>query len=127
YAAGAGEPMRCSRSHSCSGRCEGFSLIELMIAMVIGLFVIGAVSAVFISARQSARYQEALSRLQQNGRTALDLMEFAIRNAGYKGCGSEESSIANVVNGGAWWGDLSVPLIGYDGGFPSQITDVANP
>lgn len=111
-------------------RQSGLSLVEMMVAMTIGLFVAGMVATVFLSARQSARYQEATGRLQENARFALDLMSHAVRNAGYVACGSA-TKYANVVNNASttWWLDLSAPLIGYEGDedtFPSHLSAAAD-
>lgn len=63
----------------------GFSLIELMIAMVLGLFIIGGVLGVFISSSQSYRSNDALSAVQESGRFALEMIAHDLRNVGYKG------------------------------------------
>ncbi|WP_415889495.1 PilW family protein [Neptuniibacter sp. SY11_33] len=63
----------------------GFSLLELMIAMVMGLFLIGGVISVFIGSSQSFRSNESLSRVQENGRFALEMISHELRSVGYKG------------------------------------------
>lgn len=62
---------------------RGFTLVELMIATLLGVLVTGGVIQIFISAKQAYRLQENLSRLQENGRMAMDRMAFDIRMAGY--------------------------------------------
>ncbi len=64
---------------------RGFSLIELMIAMVLGLFLVGGVIVVFIGSSQSFSHNEALSRVQESGRFALEMVAQELRNTGYKG------------------------------------------
>lgn len=64
---------------------RGFSLIELMIALVLGLFIIGGVLSVFIGSSQTFNANEALSRVQENGRFAIELIAEDIRNSGYTG------------------------------------------
>ena len=49
-------------------RSRGFTLVELLIAMVLSMVVIGAVIAVFVANRQSYRATEGLSRVQENVR-----------------------------------------------------------
>ncbi len=61
----------------------GFTLIELMIAMLIGVFLMAGVIQIFLSAKQAYRLQENLSRLQENGRFAMDMIAQDIRMAGY--------------------------------------------
>jgi type IV pilus assembly protein PilW len=65
---------------------KGFTLIELMIALLIGGFILAGILQVFISAKQAYRLQENLSRLQENGRFALDFITKDLRIAGYTGC-----------------------------------------
>ena len=64
----------------------GISLIEIMIALLIGTFLLGGVLQIFIGSKQTYRMQENLSRLQENGRLALDLIGRDIRMTGYWGC-----------------------------------------
>jgi type IV pilus assembly protein PilW len=64
----------------------GMTLIEIMIALLIGAFLIGGVLEIFINSRQTYRMQENLSRLQENGRFALDFLAHDIRMAGYREC-----------------------------------------
>lgn len=105
---------------------RGVTLIELMIAMVIGFFLVGVVMSLYFNMRTSFRYQETFSRLQENGRFSLDMLARDIRMAGYNGCG-DLTDLANVVNGGATnpFLNFTTPVIGYEGGvstFPTEIT-----
>jgi prepilin-type N-terminal cleavage/methylation domain-containing protein len=62
---------------------RGFSLIELMIAMVAGLIVIGAVLAFALASfRANAEYVQS-TRLNQELRNSLDLVSRELRRAGY--------------------------------------------
>ena len=65
---------------------SGISLIEIMIALLIGAFLLGGVLQIFIGGKQTYRMQESLSRLQENGRFALDFIGRDVRMAGYWGC-----------------------------------------
>ena len=65
---------------------RGLTLVELMIAMLLGLFLLGGLLQIFISSKQTNRMQEGLSRLQENGRFAMDFMTRDIRLAGFMGC-----------------------------------------
>lgn len=64
-------------------RESGFSLIELMIAMVLSLVILLAVVQVFISSRQTYLLSDDLSRIQENGRFSLDFISQSIRMGGY--------------------------------------------
>jgi type IV pilus assembly protein PilW len=65
-------------------RQRGFSLIEIMVALVLGLVIIAGVIQIFISTQQSARVLEATSRMQENARLAVDTLGKYIRLAGLK-------------------------------------------
>ena len=64
----------------------GLSLIEIMIALLIGAFLIGGVLQIFISSKQTYRMQQNLSRLQENGRFALDFIGRDVRMTSSWGC-----------------------------------------
>ena len=63
---------------------RGFTLIEIMIAMVIGLVVIGGASAMFYSIHRSYMVQLAMSRVEDEGYFAVQYMNDLIRMAGYR-------------------------------------------
>lgn len=64
----------------------GLSLIELLIAMLISAFLIAGILQIFIGSKQTYSMQQNLSRLQENGRFALEFLERDIRMAGYWDC-----------------------------------------
>ena len=65
---------------------KGFSLVELMVSITIGLILLAGVLSIFFSSRVTFSTNERTARLQENGRVALDLMTHDIRSAGYQGC-----------------------------------------
>lgn len=80
-------------------RQRGFTLIELMVAMAIGAALMVGVAQVFTSSKAAYRVTENLSRIQENGRFAMDDMSWYVRMAGYKGCQSGVSAdTRNVLN-----------------------------
>jgi len=64
----------------------GFGLVEVMVALVIGLILLGGIGAVFLGAKQTFRTQDDFSRIQENVRYALDTIGVDVRMAGYAGC-----------------------------------------
>lgn len=62
---------------------RGFTLVELMIAMTIGLVLLLAVGTVFTSSRQVSRVQEDIARIQESGRFALEIIGRNIKQAGH--------------------------------------------
>jgi type IV pilus assembly protein PilW len=69
----------------------GLTLIEVMIAMLLGVFLIGGILQIFISTKQTYRMQENLSRLQENGRFAMDFISRDIRMADFRECATNPS------------------------------------
>jgi type IV pilus assembly protein PilW len=95
----------------------GFTLIELMIAMLLGLIVIAGVTSVFLATQRSYRTNEALADVQDGSRVAFELMARDIRDAGLTGCGNR-GRVANVLNPSAanWWADWDNAVHGYGAG-----------
>lgn len=96
---------------------KGFSLVELMIAMALGLFLTGVAVNVVVTNRQAFRTTENLSRMQENARSAFELMARDIRSAGGNPCGTP--MIVNVLNNPAniWWANWAAgTVIGYENG-----------
>jgi type IV pilus assembly protein PilW len=79
---------------------KGMTLVEIMIALLIGAFLLGGVMQIFLSAKQTYRVQEALSRLQENGRFAMDFVGRDIRMADYRACPA--ALLLNPANGLGW-------------------------
>lgn len=71
--------------HSASS-ARGFSLVELMIALLIGLIIAIGVVQIFSATRATYQLDESLARAQENGRFALEFLTQDIRHAGYAGC-----------------------------------------
>jgi type IV pilus assembly protein PilW len=96
-------------------KVRGLSLIELMIAMVIGMVVVASASAIFISNRQTYRATESMGRLQESGRISFELMARDIRQAAGNAC-SRDVPVANVVNnsGANWWSNWNASILGYE-------------
>lgn len=65
---------------------KGFSLVELMVALALSLVIGVAVMQTFLASKTTYRMQDAMSRLQENGRFAVSQLASEIRMAGYMGC-----------------------------------------
>jgi len=90
---------------------RGFSLVELMVAIVIGLILLAGVSSVMVSTKRTYNTQDSLGRLQENARIAMVILERALRNAGYIGCNISQSNITNVLDpAGAGYSDFNYSL-----------------
>lgn len=64
-------------------RESGLSLVELLIAMTLGLVLVIAVGSVFVGSRQTYRTQEGFSQMQESGRFSHYFLTSVIRLAGY--------------------------------------------
>ena len=114
-------------------RALGVSLIELMVALVLGLIVTGSALTLVVTNRQTFTATENLSRVQESARVAFELMNRELRAAGSNPCDSSVPVFNNLVDMDAnWWsnwGDLfgtessptpapdtAAGLLGYGGG-----------
>lgn len=94
---------------------RGISLIELMIAMLIGLMITGAVTQAFLGSLVTSRMQGNMSRLQESGRFALQYLAQESRPAGVGlGVRMPEDQICVVANAGdpAAWARFNRPVWG---------------
>ncbi|WP_455210275.1 PilW family protein [Kaarinaea lacus] len=65
---------------------SGMTLIEIMIAMTLGLVLTGGVIQLFLTSKQTFRMNEAMAAVQESGRFAMDSISRDLRMAGYQGC-----------------------------------------
>jgi type IV pilus assembly protein PilW len=65
---------------------NGFSLLEMLLAMALGLIVVTGIVQLFIGNSQSANIISGQARLQENARFAFEFISTAARRAGYFGC-----------------------------------------
>ncbi len=107
---------RDSHMHQIDGchKEAGFSLIELLIAMFIGLFLLVGITSSYVSSKKSSIARDQYSILEDNGRLALEVMAKTIQHTGYssnkgvllqdkflttavasEGCGGGQQSVAN--------------------------------
>ena len=70
-------------SFSRKSTMQGMSLIELMIAMVVGVFLVGGLSSLYISSQMTDKMRSQVSEMEENARTALITMRQIISHAGY--------------------------------------------
>ncbi len=63
---------------------KGFSLVELMIALVVGLMLTAGVIRIFIANKQTYRVADANARIQENARFAIEILGRHLRLTGYR-------------------------------------------
>jgi type IV pilus assembly protein PilW len=90
------------RQQQLSQRCvqrahqHGFSIIELMVSITISLLLLAGVVTMFIGSKQSYETTERLSRIQENGRYALDQIVDDLRSAGFQGCAKPNAATSRA-------------------------------
>jgi type IV pilus assembly protein PilW len=78
-------------------RSRGFSLVELMVAMTIALILLAGILSVLYSSKVTYRESERVARLQENGRTAVEMMLRDMRASGFRGC-TRSAPFKNTLN-----------------------------
>lgn len=73
---------------------KGFSIVELMVAILIGLIILAGVIQVVISSKTTFLGQEEMSFIQENARYAVDLLGKDLQSAGYWGCAGPSAKFA---------------------------------
>lgn len=103
--------MNLKRARPTPHRQLGLSLIELMIAVVVGLLLLGGLIQIYLSSKQSYNAQEQLARMQEGGRYAMDLITRDLRRTGYWGGNVDLTTVTgapgpavpdNTCNDGRW-------------------------
>jgi type IV pilus assembly protein PilW len=74
--------------YSIENKERGFTLVELLIAMTIGLIILAALSSTFLMQRKIYDVQEQIVEMVQTARAAMDMMSGEIRMAGYDPTGA---------------------------------------
>lgn len=102
-----------------SSRQRGFSLVELMVALTLSLVLMAGALSVLYSSRLSYSENDRIARLQEAGRTAVELMLRDARPAGYIGCsrpvfGDEFSN--GLAGGTSLLTNFTEPLAGFEAG-----------
>ncbi|WP_058616022.1 PilW family protein [Tepidimonas taiwanensis] len=94
----------------------GISIVELMVALALGLLVTGAAFSVFLTNLATQRHQQGNAALMDSARLAFELMARELREAGANACGT--SLIVNVLNNPSsnWWSTWNAGgIVGYGG------------
>ena len=82
------------------GRNRGFSLVELMVALVITLILLAGIGQIFLSSKKSFTIQDSLGRMQENGRYAMETLAQDVRRAGFWGGNADINKIQDYTPGG---------------------------
>lgn len=71
----------------------GSSLVEVMLASALGLFLTFGFIQVYLSVQKTYHLQQAIIQAQENGRFAMHFLYAAVRTAGYANCDPENSFV----------------------------------
>lgn len=94
--------LNCMAAVSPALRIRGFSLLELMVALALGLLLSAGILTLFQGTSQTNKLQNGLARLQENGRFAATRMDNDLRMTGAQYC-------SNFTGGAA--ASTAVPVI----------------
>jgi prepilin-type N-terminal cleavage/methylation domain-containing protein len=85
-------------------RCQGFTLVELLVVMAIVSIVMGGIYSVFIRSNRVYISQEEVVAAQQEARSALDILGREIRMAGFIAANNKIGGL-DPITLPAWAGD----------------------
>ncbi len=98
---------------------RGFGLVEMMVALALGLLVVGGAMVMFMATRQANGSTDNLSRVAESVRTSHDQLTREVREAGGTPCDAQllAGNVLNAAQGGSpsWWATWGEPLRGYTG------------
>ena len=100
-----------SRMHR---RQRGATLVELMIALVLGLALVAGTIQIFTGNRVTYQFTDDLARIQENARFTLDHIAFNARMSGYRGCLADVVVFNNLDTPNAFRDDIENGLIGHN-------------
>lgn len=69
-----------------SSRQSGFTLVEILVALTIGLFLAAGMLQMYVANKHTFRFSDALARIQENGRYAVAFIARDMRMADFWGC-----------------------------------------
>lgn len=106
---------------------SGFSIVELMVAVVLGLVISAAISVIFLTSNKTNKTQDNTARLQENARLAINKMQTDIRLAGYRGCNGKKVPPlpplppldSNIIAAITYVNNMGLSLQGFNGGASS--------
>ncbi|UUZ56557.1 type IV pilus modification protein PilV [Massilia sp. H-1] len=106
----------------------GFSLMEMLVAMALGLLVVGGVAAVLASSSTIYKSSESRARIQEGSRFSLGMLQEDVRMSGHMGCFNYDlipNRYSSIVKDGGFDGEYATRVVGYDalttGGFHATL------
>ena len=112
-------------------RQRGIGLVEIMIAMTLGIIVTGAVVQIYVSTKRQNDMQGGLSGRQEVSRYATQLIQRDMQMAGFRGCLRDIGTVNNALNNpDDFLNDFATHVEGFEdvlsGALPGDITAGGN-
>jgi len=89
--------MSCQFSHRSPRTARGMSMVELMVALTIGGFLMWGAITVYSRSRTTYQVSEQISRLQENARYAMSVIEPDLRLANYWGLMNDPTLVTGAA------------------------------
>lgn len=90
-------------------------LVELMVWAAVSLLIVIIIGTIYVNSKQVTRVNDTISRMQENGRFAVYLIDRDLRMAGYRGCNGAAVTPANLLNSTDYAYQFDVGIAGYHG------------
>ena len=95
-------------------RSNGYSLIELMIALLIGTMVVAGIISVFVAEHSVYKTAAAQASIQNVENGISFIVTPVLRSAGFAGCGNLTQAVPLVSAATPFLYNLTVPVMGFD-------------
>jgi type IV pilus assembly protein PilW len=100
---------------SVSSKQRGFTLVELMVGLVVGLLVTGIIIATFMQSRRNYNQDEEIAKMQENGRFVLSTLSRELSMAGFLGSMQINDTITNPLTADTCataltWNDINTSI-----------------
>jgi type IV pilus assembly protein PilW len=112
---------------------SGFSLVELMVSMTISLILLAGALSILYSTKLTSSENERIARIQEAGRTALELIRQDARASGYAGCARPHNASSGFtynttgLNSNTLLWDFSKPVYGFEATSATAWTPALDP
>jgi type IV pilus assembly protein PilW len=122
-----------------NSRNRGFTIVEIMVAMAIGLVVSAVVVTMFAGSSKTYKIAESVGELQETGRVAMDALQRDARMVGFRGCNSNNVAgisplVNNIIGPTSYVNDFATGVFGYEStgaawlpALPAQISPPTAP
>lgn len=108
-------------------RQRGIGLVEIMISLVLGLLVTGAIVQIYLTTKRQNDMQTSLTGRQESARFAAQLIQRDAQMAGFRGCLRDRGTVVNTLNNANnFLYNYGQHVVGFDnaGGLPGSILSV---